>query len=74
VFPGHAERIHWSLEDPDAVPGSEQERLAAFRRIRASIPDRSRKSTHGWRRSAGSGRSTSMLWRSTWSGWRGPHP
>ena len=37
VFPGRAERIHWSFEDPAAVQGSEQERLAAFRRIRDQI-------------------------------------
>ena len=37
VFPGGAERIHWSLEDPAAVAGSEAERLSAFRRIRDRI-------------------------------------
>jgi arsenate reductase len=37
VFPAAAERIHWSLEDPAAVEGSEDERLAAFRRIRDEI-------------------------------------
>ena len=37
VFPGRAELIHWSFEDPAAVQGSEQERLAAFRRIRDQI-------------------------------------
>ncbi len=37
VFPGHAERIHWSLEDPAAVQGSEPERLAAFRTIRDEL-------------------------------------
>jgi arsenate reductase len=37
VFPGRAERIHWSLEDPAAVQGSEPERLAAFRRIRDQL-------------------------------------
>jgi arsenate reductase len=42
VFPGHAERIHWSLEDPDAVPGSEQERLVAFRRVRDELRDKIR--------------------------------
>lgn len=37
VFPGGAERIHWSVEDPAAVQGSEAERLSAFRRIRDQI-------------------------------------
>lgn len=40
VFPGGAERIHWSFEDPAAVEGSEEERLAAFRRIRDQIHER----------------------------------
>jgi arsenate reductase (thioredoxin) len=40
VFPGNAERIHWSFEDPAAVPGDEQTRRAAFRRIRDQIHDR----------------------------------
>ncbi|HWR50387.1 MAG TPA: arsenate reductase ArsC [Bryobacteraceae bacterium] len=37
VFPGTAERIHWSLEDPAAVEGGEEDRLAAFRRIRDQL-------------------------------------
>jgi arsenate reductase len=37
VFPAGTERIHWTFEDPAAVQGSEQERLAAFRRIRDQI-------------------------------------
>jgi len=40
VFPGAAERIHWSLEDPAAVQGGEAERLAAFRRIRDRLRQR----------------------------------
>ena len=41
IFPS-TERIHWSLEDPAAVEGSEEERLAAFRRIRDQLRDRVR--------------------------------
>ena len=37
VFPATAERVHWSFEDPAAVEGSEDERRAAFRRIRDQI-------------------------------------
>jgi arsenate reductase (thioredoxin) len=40
VFPAHAERIHWSLEDPATVEGREEEKLAAFRRIRDQLRDR----------------------------------
>ena len=31
IFPAKTKRIHWSIEDPAAVQGSEEERLAAFR-------------------------------------------
>ena len=31
VFPGVHETLHWGYEDPAAVEGSEDERLAAFR-------------------------------------------
>ncbi len=40
VFPGIAERIHWSFEDPAAVQGGEETRLAAFRLIRDQIAER----------------------------------
>jgi len=40
VFPAGSERMRWSFEDPAAVQGSEQERLAAFRRIRDQIHER----------------------------------
>lgn len=36
-FPATTKRIHWSIEDPAAVQGSEEERLAAFRRIRDQL-------------------------------------
>lgn len=42
AFPGVAERIHWSFEDPAAVEGDEPARLAAFRRIRDQIAERVR--------------------------------
>ena len=37
IFSGKAERIHWSFEDPAAVEGSEEVRLASFRKIRDQI-------------------------------------
>ena len=37
LFPGSAKRLHWPFADPAAVTGSEEERLAAFRRIRDQI-------------------------------------
>jgi len=40
VFPGAAKRIHWSLEDPAAIEGTEEQRLANFRRIRDQLRDR----------------------------------
>src|SRR5665811_1906385 len=40
VFPAGSARIHWSFEDPAAVQGSAQERLAAFRRIRDQMQER----------------------------------
>ncbi len=40
VFPGRAQRLHWSFEDPAAVQGSEEERTTAFRRIRDQIAGR----------------------------------
>ena len=39
VFPGHAERIHNAFEDPAALQGTEEERLALFRRVRNEIRD-----------------------------------
>ncbi len=40
VFPARTTRIHWSFEDPAAVEGSSEQRLAAFRRIRDQIKER----------------------------------
>jgi arsenate reductase len=37
MFPAGSQRIHWSLEDPAAVEGSEAERLSAFRLTRDQI-------------------------------------
>ena len=37
IYPGQTNRIHRNFEDPAAVEGSEEERLAAFRRVRDQI-------------------------------------
>jgi arsenate reductase len=37
VYPGHTNRLHHSFPDPAAVRGSQEERLAAFRRVRDEI-------------------------------------
>lgn len=37
IFPGHANRVHHNFEDPAAVQGSEDERLASFRKVRDEI-------------------------------------
>ena len=37
VFPASTRRIHWGLDDPAAVTGSEEDRLGAFRRIRDEL-------------------------------------
>ena len=42
VFPGRTTRLHWSFEDPAAATGSEEVRLAVFRRVRDAIAVRLR--------------------------------
>lgn len=37
IYPGHANRLHHSFEDPAAVEGSEEQRLNAFRVVRDRI-------------------------------------
>ncbi|WP_228282714.1 arsenate reductase ArsC [Rubrobacter tropicus] len=39
-FPGAKERLHWSLPDPSAVGGTEEERLGVFRSVRDRLRDR----------------------------------
>ena len=38
-FPGAATQIHWRFDDPAAATGSEEERLAVFRRVRDEISE-----------------------------------
>ena len=37
VFPGRAERLHWSFDDPASIVGSEDHRMSEFRRVRDEI-------------------------------------
>src|SRR5262249_42948432 len=39
-FPGAGRQEHWSFPDPSAAAGSEEERLAVFRRVRDAIAAR----------------------------------
>jgi arsenate reductase len=39
-FPGAKSRLHWSLLDPSAAEGTEEERLAVFRSVRDALRDR----------------------------------
>lgn len=40
VFPGKAQRIHWSFEDPVIAKGTEEERLNVFRKVRDAIQEK----------------------------------
>ena len=40
VFPGVHESLHWGYEDPAAVEGTDEERLAAFRRVLIGLSER----------------------------------
>jgi len=40
IFPGSTRRVHWSLEDPAAVNGDEEEILSAFRKVRDELNER----------------------------------
>jgi len=38
--PGSVTRLHWSFPDPSRATGTEEERLAVFRRVRDRIQER----------------------------------
>lgn len=40
AFPGSGQRLHWSLPDPSAAGGTDQERLTVFRQVRDRIRER----------------------------------
>jgi arsenate reductase len=41
-FPGHHQMIHWDLEDPADVEGTDEDKLEAFRLTRSEIAERLR--------------------------------
>jgi len=53
VFPGSGNSLHWGLEDPAEVAGTEEERLAAFRVTRQELTMRLRPFIEIARRTAG---------------------
>lgn len=53
VFPGSTNSLHWGLEDPAEVEGSDEEKLAAFRRTRQELTQRLRPFIEIARRTAG---------------------
>lgn len=42
VFPGAASTAHWGFDDPSSTTGSDEQRLATFRRVRDEIAVRVR--------------------------------
>ena len=42
LFPGRTTRLHWSFDDPSRATGTDDERLATFRRVRDQIGARLR--------------------------------
>jgi arsenate reductase (thioredoxin) len=52
VFPGVHESLHWGYEDPAEASGSEEERLAVFRRVFIQIGERVRQFATVTRRQA----------------------
>lgn len=40
IFPGMGMRLHWPFDDPAAVAGTDDEKLATFRRVRDEIMDK----------------------------------
>jgi arsenate reductase (thioredoxin) len=53
VFPGSTNTLHWGLDDPSEVGGTDEERLAAFRRTRQEVADRLRPFIEEARRGVG---------------------
>jgi len=55
TFPGIAQRLHWSFEDPSAFAGSEDEKLAKFKEVRDRIDRRLKTWLEEQKKNAGAG-------------------
>ena len=53
VFPGSENTLHWGLDDPSEVTGTDDDKLAAFRRTEMEVSARLRPFIESARRSAG---------------------
>ena len=40
IFPGEYNAIHWSIDDPASIEGTESERIKVFRRVRQNVLER----------------------------------
>ena len=60
VFPGTNNTLHWGLEDPAEVEGSEAERLGAFQKTYMDLNQRMRPFVEVALRAAGRGRTASI--------------
>jgi len=60
VFPGSENTMHWGLDDPSEVEGTDAERLAAFRRTQLEVSTRIRPFIEVAPRAAGRQRRASM--------------
>ncbi len=60
VFPGPHNTLHWGLEDPADIDGSDDERLAAFQQIYLELNQRIRPFVEVALRAAGRGRRASI--------------
>jgi arsenate reductase len=72
VFPGNAERIHWSFEDPVEASGTEEEKLAIFRKVFNEIQQRIRRATFVLSRSLSD--RLDLRGYGPWGGTRVSHP
>jgi arsenate reductase len=50
IFPGKAERIHWSFDDPAAIQGTDPQRENTFRKVRDEIEGKVREFSAALRR------------------------
>ncbi len=60
IFPGAYDPLHWGLEDPAEVEGTEADRLGAFERTHMELIQRIRLFTEVALRAAGRGRRASI--------------